>query len=264
MRFTKMNGLGNDYIFLDGTKKEIKLSESEIKKLCDRNFGIGGDGIIIVTKASNADFGMKIYNSDGSTAEMCGNALRCLAKYTFKKRLTGDKYLKIQTDGGIRFAKINGDGTVTANMGKPVSDFNLIKLDFDIDISGYTVNAGNPHFVILQAFEERIFNEYAKKISEYRSIFPYKTNVEFAEIYPDKNMVNVRVYERGSGETLACGTGATAVFEICHHFGFLTDNAIVKLKGGVLMCSHNSKGEILVTGDAKFNYKGETDILNGE
>ena len=188
--------------------------------------------------------------------------------YPLKKRREENKMYFRMVRGNTEYGKNqlvdNGDGTVTANMGKPVSDFNLIKLDFDIDISGYTVNAGNPHFVILQAFEERIFDEYAKKISEYRSIFPYKTNVEFAEIYPDKNMVNVRVYERGSGETLACGTGATAVFEICHHFGFLTDNAIVKLKGGVLMCSHNSKGEILVTGDAKFNYKGETDILNGE
>ena len=264
MRFTKMNGLGNDYIFLDGTEKIPKLSRREIIKLCDRNFGIGGDGVVVVTKSEKADFGMIIYNSDGSTAEMCGNALRCLAKYAFQSKLTTDKYLKIETGGGMRFVKINSDGTVTANMCKPVSDFVLTKIPLDTVIQGYKISAGNPHFVVFCSSIDPLFDLYGAKLSENTAFFPERTNVEFAKLSSSDNFALVRVYERGSGETLACGTGATAVFEAAYHFGYLKDNAVIKLRGGMLHCSHNSKGEVLIRGDADFNFIGETDLLTEE
>ncbi len=264
MRFTKMNGLGNDYIFLDGTKELPTLSRGDIIKLCDRNFGIGGDGVVVVTKSDKADLKMIIYNSDGSTAEMCGNALRCLAKYAYNNGITSDKYLKIETGGGMRFAKINSDGTVTANMRKPFSDFNLTKIPLETVIQGYKVNAGNPHFVVFCSSIDSLFDICGAKLSENTTYFPERTNVEFAKLSSSDNFAMVRVYERGSGETLACGTGATAVFEAAHHFGYLKDNAAIKLKGGTLYCSHNSKGEVLVTGDAEFNFTGETELLTEE
>ncbi len=262
MHFTKMNGLGNDYIFIDCTEKTVELTQNQIVALCDRHFGIGGDGIVLITRSPNADFGMIIYNSDGSRAEMCGNALRCLAKYAYNNKLTRDKYLKIETDGGMRFVKLNSDGTVTANMRKPKSDFELIGIQLDTLVQGYKVNTGNPHFVVFGTAIDACFNEYAEKLSNKTDFFPARTNVEFAKIFTSDNSALVRVYERGSGETLACGTGATAVFETAYKFGYLKDNATITLKGGSLSLSHNSKGEVLVTGDAKFNYEGRTELLN--
>lgn len=262
MHFTKMNGLGNDYIFIDCTEKTVEFGPKQIVALCDRHFGIGGDGIVMITKSQSADFGMTIYNSDGSRAEMCGNALRCLAKFAYNNKLTREKYLKIETDGGMRFVKINSDGTVTANMRKPKSDFEPTIVRLDTSIQGYKVNTGNPHFVVFCTSFDEYFDEYAERLSNKTDVFPAKTNVEFVKVFPSDNKAVVRVYERGSGETLACGTGATAVFETAYKFGYLKDNATVVLKGGNLSLTHNSKGEVLVTGDAKFNYEGRTEILN--
>ena len=265
MNFTKMNGIGNDYIFINGTERKINIEKNEIKLLCNRNFGIGGDGLIIVEKSNISDFKMVIFNSDGSKAEMCGNALRCLIKFVLIERLTDKTNLKIQTDAGIRSVWLNSDGTVSANMSKPICIKVPIeyKADKDMNISGYKVNAGNPHFIVFSHDFQNLFEKYAKKISENFSVFPYGTNVEFAEIYPQDNLIKMRVYERGSGETLACGTGATSVFEIAFLLGKIKEKAKIILKGGEILCSHNDKGEVIITGKADINFEGKTKIIKG-
>jgi diaminopimelate epimerase len=257
MRFTKMNGIGNDYIFIDATDGESRVfSRERTVELCDRHFGIGGDGIVYIVKGAKARYGMKIFNADGSKAEMCGNALRCVAKYLRDRKGAGQK-LEIETDAGLKTAEVRSDGKVVSCLGFAKGDFAPVKIFTDTEITGYKVSVGNPHFVIFCDDIEYMVAKYGKIISE-NAEFPNGTNVEFVRADIGNNRLHMRVYERGTGETLACGTGAAAVYETAFRAGFVGENAVIVLKGGELYLARDKGGEIIVTGNADYNFDGET------
>lgn len=259
MRFTKMNGLGNDYVYFDVREiNNLHLTTEEIKKICNRHFGIGADGVVIIQNSNQADCFMRIYNSDGTEAEICGNALRCVARILYDAGC--DSIIRIETLAGVKNTEINRDTTVSVNMGKPVFCGKIYKsVDFPLD--GYSVSVGNPHFVIFSDNISEDFDKYAQSISENRDFFLERTNVEFVKLV-DSSILEVRVFERGSGETLACGTGATASFYVANMLKFVGDNATVRLKGGCLAFNINQQQEIVMRGDASYNFLGEIN-LNG-
>ena len=223
INFTKMQGLGNDFVILDFEEyKKCNIEKSVLaQKLCNRNFGIGADGLIIVNpNVDNADIGWFFYNSDGSVAQMCGNGMRCFAKYVRQKGILNKDGFSVDTKAGIIIPKVNSDGSVTVNMNKPVlvpqlipvKAENNLNIELKIQNEKFKANAvsmGNPHCII---FTENDTKEYALKYGsdiETNEIFPEKTNVEFVKIL-SRNEINLDVWERGCGITLACGTGACA------------------------------------------------------
>ena len=220
IEFTKMHGLGNDYIYIDMTNKQKNnIEENELPKiarfLSNRHFGIGGDGIILIEKSEIADFKMRIFNSDGTEAEMCGNGIRCFAKYIYENGLTKRENLKIETLAGIKEIKLikndkNKIEKIEVNMGIPKIEekIRLKILDKEFEITN--ISMGNPHAVIFVDNVEKVDLEKYGSAIENNKYFPNRTNVEFVEIL-DKNLVKMRVWERGAKETYACGTGACAV-----------------------------------------------------
>ncbi len=273
MKFSKMNGLGNDYIYINLMNEKVDNPGALAKKLSDRNFGVGADGIVLIDKSVAADFSMRMFNADGSEGEMCGNAVRCVGKYVYDKGLTHKKEITISTLAGIKtlqlFVKNNKVDMVRVNMGAPslnVKDIPVLYSEGEevilkpimtskgkVEIS--CVSVGNPHAVIYIDDIHKADMDLGKEISENTSIFPNRVNVGFVEIKDDKNAY-VRVYERGAGETLACGTGATAAFYISYLLGKLSSKANMRLKGGTLFMEIMD-GIVFMTGNAEFNYEGE-------
>lgn len=274
MHFTKMEGLGNDYIIFDCTK-ELKIDNpNELsKKLSNRHFGIGSDGIILIKNSNIADYMMDIYNKDGSRAEMCGNGIRCIGKYIYDKKLTTKNIITIETLAGIKELKLNIKNnkvdTITVDMGEPIlnpilvpfipqeknsQNISLIIKNTQFQLTCLSV--GNPHAVTiiknLKDFDVKAYGELIEKNNH----FPNKTNVEFIEIQDKKN-INMRVWERGSGETLACGTGASAVLVACV-LNNLTDNLVnIHLQGGTLTIEWNKQNNhIYMEGPANIVYEG--------
>ena len=244
MRFFKMNGLGNDYIFIERSQVPKTNSLSNLVKiLCDVHTGIGGDGVVLFGNGYSTDLIMHIYNRDGTEAEMCGNALRCLIRHynAINKEVT------VLTLSGIKAGIYDGE-EITINLSKPVSvDTDYYEIPYmGKVIKGKRVNVGNPHFIINDKYDEKI----AEYVSNNTEFFPNKTNVEF--YYEKEGELFVRVYERGCGETMACGTGAAAV--LC---ASEMKSAKIHLLGGTLQCFYNQKGEILQKGKASYNYQGE-------
>lgn len=274
LKFTKMQGIGNDYIYIDGTKNVPQDLPNLAVKLSDRHFGIGGDGIVVIAKSNVADFQMIMLNNDGSYAEMCGNASRCIGKYVYEKGLTNKKEVTLETKAGIKNLSLNiSDGvvlSVTVNMGKAILEPTKIPLNYSTNMSvpievenkkylATCVSMGNPHACIISS--ELYFDDFEKigrKIENYY-LFPKKTNVEFIKVI-DRNNVEMRVWERGTGETLACGTGACASVVACV-LQDLTDRIVtVKLRGGNLLIEYKENGEVIMTGEAKFVFDGEVII----
>ncbi len=274
MHFTKMEGLGNDYIIFDCTK-ELKIDNpNELsKKLSNRHFGIGSDGIILIKNSNIADYMMDIYNKDGSRAEMCGNGIRCIGKYIYDKKLTTKNIITIETLAGIKELKLNIKNnkvdTITIDMGEPIlnpisvpfipQDKNSQNISLIIKNKQFQLtclSVGNPHAVTiiknLKDFDVKAYGELIEKNNH----FPNKTNVEFIEIQDKKN-INMRVWERGSGETLACGTGASAVLVACV-LNNLTDNLVnIHLQGGTLTIEWNKQNNhIYMEGPANIVYEG--------
>lgn len=274
MHFTKMEGLGNDYIIFDCTK-ELKIDNpNELsKKLSNRHFGIGSDGIILIKNSNIADYMMDIYNKDGSRAEMCGNGIRCIGKYIYDKKLITKNIITIETLAGIKELKLNIKNnkvdTITIDMGEPIlnpisvpfipqeknsQNISLIIKNKQFQLTCLSV--GNPHAVTiiknLKDFDVKAYGELIEKNNH----FPNKTNVEFIEIQDKKN-INMRVWERGSGETLACGTGASAVLVACV-LNNLTDNLVnIHLQGGTLTIEWNKQNNhIYMEGPANIVYEG--------
>ena len=274
MHFTKMEGLGNDYIIFDCTK-ELKLDNpNELsKKLSNRHFGIGSDGIILIKNSNIADYMMDIYNKDGSRAEMCGNGIRCIGKYIYDKKLTTKNIITIETLAGIKELKLNIKNnkvdTITIDMGEPIlnpilvpfisqeknsQNISLIIKNKQFQLTCLSV--GNPHAdTIIKNLKDFDVKTYGELI-EINNHFPNKTNVEFIEIQDKKN-INMRVWERGSGETLACGTGASAVLVACV-LNNLTDNLVnIHLQGGTLTIEWNKQNNhIYMEGPANIVYEG--------
>ena len=275
MKFTKMHGLGNDYIYIDCTKNKNKIDTPEelSKKVSDRHFGIGSDGLILICDSDKCDFKMRMFNADGSEAEMCGNGIRCVGKYVYDFGLTNKTEITIETKAGVKDLKLNVENnrvkTVTVDMGKPIlnkeeipfiSDSKFVELKvLDREFVFTPVSMGNPHAItFIKELDTFDIDKYGK-IVESDSHFPNKTNVEFVEII-DKNNIKMRVYERGTGETLACGTGASASV-VAAYLNNLTDRTVnVKLLGGSLNINYNEDGHVYMTGEATTVFNGEIEI----
>ena len=278
MKFTKMQGLGNDYIYINCTKgyESIKNPGELSKKLSDRHFGIGGDGIILICDSDLADFKMRMFNKDGSESEMCGNGIRCVGKYVYDFGLTKKNNITIETLAGIKNLKLNiSKGkveSVCVDMGEPILDPNKIPLKCDnnkniIELNlldnkfiFHCVSMGNPHAItVIDDIKNFEVNKFGKLVeSDYH--FPKKTNVEFIQIL-DTNNIKMRVFERGSGETLACGTGACASVVSCALNGLTERKVRVNLLGGFLDIEYNeSDNHVYMTGPAVTVFKGEIEL----
>jgi diaminopimelate epimerase len=264
MKFTKMNGLGNDYIFINAMLEQVVDPENAARKLCDRHFSIGGDGLVLIDRGRSFDFSMRMFNADGGEAEMCGNAIRCVGKYLFDKGITDKTTLHIETKAGVKRLTLvsSAEGLVmgaAVNMGavRFVESAKPIKVRaISRDFVGYNVTAGNPHFVIfVDSYFDGIMEE-GKAISENTIVFPERTNVEFVLNKVENDEINMRVYERGTGETLACGTGAASAFFVCNSLDMVSDEAKVNLPGGQLDC-YKKNEEIFIRGKAEYNFEGE-------
>lgn len=278
INFTKMQGLGNDFVILDYEEYEkTKLEPSELaKKLCDRNFGIGADGLIIVNpKCENADISWIFYNSDGSLAQMCGNGMRCFARYVYDKKYIDKKEFSVETKAGIIIPKIISDTEVCVNMGKPILDTKKIpcsaksnlNIPYQIGEKSFNLNAvsmGNPHCVIFVEKDSKYLAEnFGSKIETDR-IFPEKTNVEFVEIL-SRNSVKINVWERGCGITLACGTGACATTVAGILNDYLDNVVSCILPGGTLKVEWNGNKNdtdynVYMTGSATYSFTGQINI----
>ena len=267
IEFTKMHGLGNDYIYIDRTNsKNNILRERDLPRvaryLSNRHFGIGGDGIILVEKSNIADFKMRIFNSDGSEAEMCGNGIRCFGKYVYEKGLIEKENINIETLAGIKKVKLikNNDNKIEkieVNMGIPRIYMKIDLKILDKNLKIIPISMGNPHAVIFVDNIEKIdIDKYGPAI-ENNKYFPRKTNVEFVEIL-DRNLVKMRVWERGAKETYACGTGACAAVVAGNVNNLNKKQVKVLLKGGELEISWNKETkEIYMTGIATKVFEGK-------
>ena len=264
-KFYKYHGAGNDFILINNIDGRTKLSKEQISSLCDRHKGIGADGLILLESSKEAYCFMNYYNADGSLAEMCGNGIRCTAKFFLEQTKSKLKELLIDTRAGIKKVVCNKDGSFSVNMGVPVfshKDFPNKPLIFD-DIEFNFVSMGNPHAV---GFVKNVFTTNVLQIGpkiEHDSHFPKKINVEFVEKISSKHF-RVRVWERGCGETLACGTGACAVYAILKKLArnafSITDTGgeiTLEFSGGNLYLSENKEGEIILRGPVEFVFKGE-------
>lgn len=275
MKFTKMHGIGNDYIYFNCLDNDINDPNGLSVALSDRHFGVGGDGIVMIMRSEIADFRMRMFNADGSEGKMCGNATRCIGKYVYEKGLTDKTEFTLETLAGIKVLKLNvSDGkvvSVTVDMGKAIlkpADIPVL-LDGDCVVSKKTmlagkeheitcVSMGNPHCII---FTKDIDNLDLEKIGpdyENDPIFPERVNTEFVEIIDNKTL-KMRVWERGSGETWACGTGASAVCVAAVLNGICDydTDVLVKLRGGDLTINYKKDGTVYMTGPATFVFDGE-------
>ncbi len=268
--FTKMQGIGNDFIVIDCRDGKAGVRREEFgafaRRLCDRRFGIGADQILLLDNSEKADFRMSIFNADGSEVEMCGNGIRCFAKYIWDRQLSEKSVLEIETAAGIIKPEKTGD-LVKVDMGAPVLDGRKIPVDLDGLIQDYPltiedktfnitcVSMGNPHAVIfVDDVEGFDVQRYGPRI-ETHTLFPRKINVEFAQVV-DSQTVRMRVWERGAGETMACGTGASAVAVAANLKGLVQKKVTIKLLGGDLLIELNEGGHVSMTGPAEEVFEG--------
>lgn len=280
MKFTKMHGCGNDYVYIDGFEENIENESETAKKISDRHFGVGGDGMIIIKKGTKADFEMVMYNADGSRAEMCGNAIRCVAKYVYDKGYTNSTSFTIESMGAVKYIDVTAEhGKVVSakvDMGRPIlkaadvpvvsSNEKCVKekiIVADREFEMTCVSMGNPHAVMFIDEHPIDFNLdfYGAQFECNTAVFPRKVNAEFAKVIDRKN-IEMRVYERGTGETLACGTGscATAVAAIMN--GLADYDVTVHLLGGDLQISWsgNENDSVFMTGPCEYVFTGEINI----
>ena len=278
MKFTKMHGIGNDYVYVDCFEETVENPSEVAVKISDRHFGVGSDGLILIKPSKVADFEMAMYNADGSRGEMCGNGIRCVAKYVYDRGLTDKTSLSIETLAGIKYIDLtveNGKvSLVRVNMGAPelladkipvISDTKeVIAQPLLVDGKTYDVTCvsmGNPHCVLFLKDDVKNLNldEIGPKF-ENAEIFPEKVNTEFVNVIDDKTL-SMRVYERGSGETLACGTGACAVAVAAVLNGICKKNEdiTVRLLGGSLKIKYTDE-TVFMTGPAKKVFEGEVEI----
>ncbi len=263
MKFTKMHGLGNDYLYVYG---EVPENITELStKLSERHFGAGSDGMIYISKSGIADFKMRIFNADGSEAKMCGNGIRCVGKYVYDKGYTDKKFLSIETLSGIKYLTlqvVNGKvKSVTVNMGKAEAEKPMTLTVDGETVSLIPVSVGNPHAVIfVDDIETAPLLSLGPKI-EHHSAFPDGVNVEFVQVLEDDKL-RMRVWERGSGVTMACGTGAcaTVMAAIAVKHCRYDETVSVVLDGGTLKIQITSDNTVQMTGPAETIYEGETEI----
>ena len=262
--FHKYHGAGNDFIMIDNLNGEINISPELVRLHCDRHFGIGADGVILLEKSDKADCFMNYYNSDGTIAEMCGNGVRCTAKFfeSLNEIKAKKPYsIKIDTRAGVKEIIINTDDTYSVDMGVP----KFVHSDFPSEsktLEGYRfdfVSMGNPHAVTMVSNLDDIDFKLVGKEVENSECFPNKINVEFVEKKDELNY-RVKVWERGCGATLACGTGACAVFAVLNQLpkqDLVVSEITLQFPGGKLFLSENEQGHIILRGPALFVFQGE-------
>ena len=274
IKFTKMHGLGNDYVYIDAINQKIENESSLAKFVSNRHFGIGSDGLILICKSDIADFKMRMFNSDGSEAEMSGNGIRCVGKFVYDKGLTDKTIVKIETLAGIKTLVLNTkDGkveTARVDMGEPILEAEKIpviskeqpvkNLELEAENKKFKftcVSMGNPHAITIVENTKEFDIEKYGKILEVDKAFPKKANIEFAQII-DKENIKMRVWERGAGETLACGTGACATAVACNLNGLTGRKVNIELLGGTLNIEWNEKdNHVYMTGPAVTVFDGE-------
>ncbi len=278
MKFTKMQGLGNDYIYVNCFREDIKHPCELAKRLSDRHFGIGSDGLILIKPSRTADLKMEMYNADGSAGNMCGNGIRCVAKYAYENGLTEKTKLSVETASGIKKLELTlEDGKVKlvcVDMGAPILNPDKIPviaktqdpiigrsiLAGDREYAMTCVSMGNPHCVVLVEDVDNFPLEQIGPLFERHSLFPERINTEFVRVIDEKTL-QMRVWERGSGETLACGTGACAAAVAGVLNGWTNETVTVKLAGGDLLISWDKeKNTVYMTGPAETVYEGEINI----
>ena len=268
LRFTKMHGLGNDFILIDAREQDLPQLSAFCREYSDRRFGIGFDQALILYPSRSADFRMDIYNADGSQVEMCGNGIRCFAKYIWDRGISGKSELAVETLSGIIRPVKKGD-LIQVDMGEPILDGPSIPVNLEGTVKGYTlriedmdfpvtcVSMGNPHAVIfMEEVKSFPIDKYGPKI-EHHPLFPKRINVEFVRV-DNKEEITVRVWERGAAETLACGTGACAS-AVASHLNEHTGREItVHLPGGDLQIKWDEKdNHVYMTGPAEEVYSAE-------
>ncbi len=281
MKFTKMHGCGNDYVYVDGAKEIIPTPQKPelVRKLSDRHFGIGGDGVIFINPCEAADFEMEMYNADGSRSEMCGNGIRCVGKYVYDYGLTDQTRISVMSGGQIKYLDMTAENgkisRVKVNMGRPILEASQIPVISDnkqvtaepitIPETGETyemtcVSMGNPHAVI---FLEDVAGLEIEKIGPYfenHSRFPNRTNTEFVKVL-DSTHVEMRVWERGTGETLACGTGCCATVVAAVLNGLTKEQVTVRIPGGELEIFWDRRENLVyMTGPAETVFEGQVEI----
>jgi len=261
LRFTKMQGLGNDYIYLDCTKAVPEDLPGLAERISDRHFGVGGDGLICVCPSERADFCMRMFNADGSEGEMCGNGIRCVGKFVFDKGLTNRRELSIETRAGIKQLDLtieNGQAVAaTVDMGSPEVGAERVLTVGEKSYTITPVSMGNPHAVVYFENVDDLDLERLGPGFERHPSFPNRTNTEFVEVL-DRAGLNMRVWERGSGETLACGTGACAAAAASAAAGLTGRTVSVHLRGGVLAIRWSeTDNHIYMTGPAVTVFEGE-------
>ena len=262
IKFEKWQGLGNDFIILFD---DIATSDLAIK-MCDRNFGIGADGLFCPTKSDIADIGWKFFNSDGTIAQMCGNGIRCFAKFVRKHGIVNKNKFSVETLAGIKTPEILENGEVLVDMGEPILEADKIPVNVEYSLSfnveGFEASAvsmGNPHCVIYCEEDSEIQARAFGPSIEINPIFPQKTNVEFVNII-SSNRIKMNVWERGCGITLACGTGACASVVVGVKKRLINNVCDVVLPGGVLNIQYKNDNHVYMQGDAKCVYNGEIEL----
>ncbi len=271
LKFTKMHGAGNDFVVLDGARQQLHLTPEQLRLLADRHFGVGCDQILLVEKSQNpaVDFRYRIFNSDGGEVEQCGNGARCFVRYVHDHKLTTKREIVVETKSGLISPKLTDDGRVTVNMGAPifdparipfVSDSAEIVQPLNVDtviIEISAVSMGNPHAVqIVDDVEAAHINTHGPLI-ERHARFPKRVNVGFMQIV-DRSHIKLRVYERGAGETLSCGTGACAAVVAGIRRGLLDETVQVATRGGMLSINWaGGQAPVLMTGPAISVFEGE-------
>lgn len=280
MKFTKMQGCGNDYVYVNGMAEQLpKERKPEIVRfLSDRHFGIGGDGVIFINAAEEADFEMEMFNADGTRSEMCGNGIRCVAKFVYDKGLTQEKHISIVSAGKVKYLDLTVNDnnlveTVKVNMGSPIlvpeqipavfEGENVIDRPILVQGKEYRVTCvsmGNPHAVVFVDNTDTLDLEKFGPDFEHHEVFPNRTNTEFVQVI-DRNHVKMRVWERGTGETLACGTGCCATAVACVLNGYTDAEVEVEVLGGkIQICWDRENNLVYMTGPAATVFEGEIDI----
>lgn len=278
MRFTKMQGIGNDYIYVNCFKENVPDPESVSIKVSDRHFGIGGDGLVLIMPSDKADFRMRMFNADGSEGMMCGNASRCIGKYVYDKGLTDKTDITLETKSGIKKLHLNPENgkvkTVEVDMGEAILKPRDIPMNADGDsfvnkpiaVDGReqnitAVSMGNPHAVIFTVSIDKLDLKKIGPSYENHPLFPERVNTEFCEVI-DSRTLKMRVWERGSGETWACGTGAcaTAVAAVLNGFCKRDEEITLKLRGGDLKITYRSDNHVIMCGEAETVFEGEINL----
>lgn len=277
LRFTKMQGLGNDYVYVNCFQEKIDNPSEVAIKVSNRNFGVGSDGLIMINPSKVADFEMEMYNADGSRGEMCGNGIRCVGKYVYDYGLTDKTSISVETLGGIKYLDFTVENgkvkLVKVDMGSPelfpanipiIAEGDTV-IDAPIIVDGKEyrmtgVSMGNPHTVVYIEDVQGLEIEKIGPKFENHERFPKRINTEFARVI-DRNTVEMRVWERGSGETLACGTGACAVAVASILNGLTEDKVTVKLLGGDLQIEWDREtNKVYMTGPAEVSFEGEIEL----